>query len=121
MFRLKISKWTVRLHAATVIAVVSALIYSALAVAPEFDHHNPSTQSTNELVTHVAGVSDDAEKAVPGVNCHLGLHCLAGILPKSSLVPVGWVGSSERQFDPHFTLREVRYLIFQPPRLLSQV
>jgi hypothetical protein len=121
MFRLKIAKWTVRLHAVTVIAVVSALLYSALAVAPEFDHHNPSAQSANELVTHVAGVGNDAEKTVPGVNCHLGHSCLAVIIPNSSLIPVGGVGSSEFQSNPLFTPSGVRYLLFQPPRLLSQV
>lgn len=111
-----------RLHAVIVIAVLSAFLYSALVAAPEIGHHIPSAQSANELVIDVAGVGDDAEnKAVPGVNCHIGHSCLALIIPSSSLVLVIGIGSPERQYDPHFTPSGVRYLLFQPPRFLSQV
>ncbi|WP_047033045.1 hypothetical protein [Hoeflea sp. IMCC20628] len=121
MFRLKIAKWTVRLYAVTVIAVTAAFLFSVLAVAPEIDHRIPSVQTAAELVIHSAVIGDAAEKIVPDVNCHYGPGCVAMILPSGSLVPAYVVGSPERPTHPHIKSSLVKYLLFYPPRLLSQV
>ena len=109
------------MHTVTVIAVTAAFLFSFLAVDPQVDHHIPSVQTAAELVSHSAGIGDAAEKIVPDVNCHYGPGCVAVIVPSGSLVPVYVVGSPERPTYPHVKASWVRYLLFHPPRLLSQV
>ena len=121
MFRSKIAKWTGRLHAVTAIAVTAAFLFSVLAVAPEIDDHMLSVKTVSESVTYPARIGDAAEKIVPDVNCHHGPNCLAVIVPSGSLVPVNAVGSPERPTRLQVSSSGVRYLLFHPPRILSQV
>lgn len=117
----KLTIWTVRLHVVTVTAAILAFLFSALAVDSEIDHRILSAQSTNELVIYAGVVGDALEQTAPDANCHVGHSCFSVIVPISNVATERFGSSPESPTDPSFKPYEVRYLLFHPPRRLSQV
>jgi hypothetical protein len=117
----KPTSWTVRLHVVTVIAAILAFLFSALTVGTEIDHRILAAQSANELVIDAGIVGDALEQTAPDANCNVGHSCFSVIVPISNVASERFVISPENPTDPHFKPYEVRYLLFHPPRRLSQV
>ncbi len=117
----KLTKWTVGLHVVTVTAVILAFLFSALTKVSEIDHRILSAQSANELVFDGGVVGDALEQTTSDVNCHVGYSCFSVIVPISNLALERFVSSPENPTESYFKPYEVKYLLFHPPRRLSQV
>jgi hypothetical protein len=117
----KLTIWTVRLHVVTVTAATLAFLLSALAVDSDIDYRILSAQSANELVIHAKVIGDALEQMTPDANCHVGHSCFSVIVPVSNVALERFGSSPESPTNAHFKPYEVRYLLFHPPRRLSQV
>lgn len=117
----KLTNWKVRLHVVIVTAAIMALLLSALTVDSEIDHRNLSAQSVNESVTGAGIVGADSRQTVSETDCHFGHSCLGVIAPSSGPVLLGVVEASVRPTEPHFNPSGAAFLLYQPPRTLSQV
>ncbi len=113
--------WPVRLHMVTVAAVILAILISALAMDSKIDHRILSTQSANEMVIEAGGNIDASKQTSPNTNCHPGYNCSSVIVPTSSLELERFVSLPEGPTDARVKPNEVKYLLFHPPRRLSQV
>jgi len=121
MLGLRLTNWTAPLHAGAVTAAILAILFSALAVGSEIDHRSLSTPSANELVIDAWVVGDVVEKMAPDMNCHLAHCCFSLNVPISTVALEHFGSSPECPTDPNFEPYEIGYLLFHPPRRLSQV
>ncbi|WP_138934993.1 hypothetical protein [Roseovarius arcticus] len=109
------------MRAVTVTAAVMVIVLSALAISPEIDHHDPSTQPDIALVVGTDAVNAVFVQSVPDTACHGGLSCVLAIMPSDGLALTR--RESAQDFPRLMRVKPSRagYLPFQPPRNLSQV
>ena len=121
MFRSVQKNWGVWMRAVTVTAAVMVIVISALAISPEIDHHDPSTQPDIALVVGTDAVNIVFVQSVPDTACHGGLSCVLAIMPSNGLAVTR--RESAQEFPRLMRVKPSRagYLPFQPPRNLSQV
>ena len=116
--------WGVWMRAVTVTAAVMVIVISALAISPEIDHHDPSTQPDIALVVDTDAVnivSVQSVQSVPDTACHGGLSCVLAVMPSDSSAMTRF--KSVQEFPRLMRVNPSRagHLPFQPPRNLSQV
>lgn len=121
MFRSMRAKWTVRLHVVTITAVIVAVLFSALMIPSEVDHHVPPSHQSLELAADIGGSGDAPAHTQSDKSCHIGHSCLLAIVRSDDLALVGMVKNPERPIKPNYKPSVTGNLLLQPPRTLSQV
>lgn len=122
LLKINLAIW---MPAVTIATVVMAIFVSMLAMSPALDHHVLSTEPATVSVvgaTVDAGVANDgiAQPAV-GSNCQFGHFCAAAIMPGIGTNVVGLMGALSHSGPADFQPSKAAYLLFHPPRDVSQV
>ncbi|MEQ9038871.1 MAG: hypothetical protein RIE24_10995 [Silicimonas sp.] len=113
--------WSLWLRVMTVAAAILALVLSVSLISPEVDHRTISLQSTAALAGVRDAIGDAATHPASDEKCHVG-HCYQlVIIPSNGMAMTGLIDAQERPIEPHFKPFRVLYLLFHPPRILSQV
>ncbi len=113
--------WGVWMRAVTVTAAIVTILVTALAMSPEIDHHDPSTQPDIALVVGTDAVNIVFVQPVPDTACHGGLSCVLAIMPSDGLAVTRRETAQEFPRLMRDNPSRAGYLPFQPPRNLSQV
>lgn len=108
------------LRAVTVSAAVMAILLSALAMSPEFDHRVLPTQSAIASVADVGVADDGLARPAADAKWHIGHACLLAIMPGNELALTRFDSTPELPRVTGYKLSGARYPPFHPPRFLSQ-
>jgi hypothetical protein len=112
--------WAVWLRAMTVTAAVMAILVSALAISPEVDHHALPTQSTVASAAEPGVIDDGSTQAAPATNCHSENSCIFAIIPRYPMGLTRFDAAPELLRVTGYRPSGAAYLLFHPPRVLSQ-
>ncbi|MCB1467725.1 MAG: hypothetical protein KDK08_11415 [Rhizobiaceae bacterium] len=122
MFSTMQRTWGVRIRAVTAAVAVMALLASAFAAPLEIDHRVLSTQAAAVSVANVGSDDGGRVQLASSTECHAGHSCMPVIMPRLEVQGL-------EHFDSPLGLPRVRdylalgvrYRLFHPPRILSQV
>lgn len=115
------SNWTVWLRTLTFTSAVLAILVSALAMSPEFDRSILETQLAVALVADTGLAGDSPAQSAPNTKCHIGHSCIFVNIPGSDLALARLDGEPKLLRVARFKTSGAGYLLFHPPRFLSQV
>ena len=121
MFRPMLRNWVVWVQVVTVTASVMVLIFSAIVVSQEIDHHVLPTQLAFDSVVDAGLVDSDLAQSESEAHCHSGHSCTAAILPGKQLTLKRFGLAPEFPSIARYPLSGAGCRLFHPPRIHSQV
>ena len=108
------------MRAVTFTAAVMAILVSALAMSPEIDHHVLPTQLAIASVADAGVVDSNLAQSEPAITCHIGHSCAGAIMLPNETAFVHFDGAREFPRAVGYQPSGAAYLLFHPPRDLSQ-
>lgn len=121
MFRTMETKWVVWIRAVTASVAVLAILVSALSMSPEINHRILPEHPAVASVADVGPADDGAAKHAGDTKCHIGHSCILAIMPSNESTLTHFERAPDFRRAISYLSSAAEYLLFHPPRILSQV